>query len=272
MAAIFRDDIFKCTFLNENVEILIKISLKFAHRGPIKNIPALVQIKAWCRPGNKPLSEPMMVSLLTFICVTRPQWVKEDMTSVFDVISTQSKITLHLMIWNQYIAWIILQNHWCMLREMNSESTLIRHWSNMKVSHVRIRQFCFALFCFDNQYFSNDSWSPLIYYTPRTTKLLGGYTGFTPSVRPSVRPSVCPSVRPSRMLCPHCIIYSYGWILFILGTNDHYHERVCRAPWPLTLTYIFKVIRPWPRKLCPLCSVYSSGWILSIFVTNDHYH
>ena len=110
------------------------------------------------------------------------------------------------------------------------------------------------------------------FYTPRTTKLLGGYTGFTPSVRPSVCPSVRPSVRPSRMLCPLCIIYSYGWILFILGTNDHYHERVCRAPWPLTLTYIFKVIWPWPRKSCPLCSVYSSGWILSIFGTNDHYH
>ena len=110
------------------------------------------------------------------------------------------------------------------------------------------------------------------HYTPRTTKLLGGYTGFTPSVRPSVRLSVRPSVRPSRMPCPLCIIYSYGWILFILGTNDHYHERVCRAPWPLTLTYIFKVIWPWLRKSCPLCSVYSSGWILSIFGTNDHYH
>ena len=35
------------------------------------------------------------------------------------------------------------------------------------------------------------------YYTPRTTKLLGGYTGFTPSVRPSVRLSVRLSVRPS---------------------------------------------------------------------------
>ena len=110
------------------------------------------------------------------------------------------------------------------------------------------------------------------YYTPPTTSLCGGYTGFTPSVRPSVCPSVRLSVRPSLMSCPLCIIYSYGWILFILGTNDHYHERVCRAPWPLTLTYIFKVVRPWLRKSCPLCSVYSSGWILSIFGTNDHYH
>ena len=39
--------------------------------------------------------------------------------------------------------------------------------------------------------------------------------------------------------------------------------------WPLTLTYIFKVIWPWPWKSCPLCSIYSSWWILSIFDTND---
>ena len=32
---------------------------------------------AWRRPGDKPLSEPMMVSLLTHICATRPQWVKQ---------------------------------------------------------------------------------------------------------------------------------------------------------------------------------------------------
>ena len=39
------------------------------------NMPSLVQMMAWRRPGDKPLSEPMMVSLLTHICVTRPQWV-----------------------------------------------------------------------------------------------------------------------------------------------------------------------------------------------------
>ena len=41
----------------------------------ISNIPALIQIMAWRRPGDKPLSEPMMVRLPTHICVTRPQWV-----------------------------------------------------------------------------------------------------------------------------------------------------------------------------------------------------
>ena len=72
----FSDDTFKGILLNENVWISIKISLKFVPKGMINNIPALVQIMAWRRPGDKPLSELMIVSLLTYICVTRPQWVK----------------------------------------------------------------------------------------------------------------------------------------------------------------------------------------------------
>ena len=71
----FADDTFKPIFLKENIRNTIKISLKFVPRVPINNIPALVQIMAWRRSGNKSLSEPMMVSLLTHICVTRPQWV-----------------------------------------------------------------------------------------------------------------------------------------------------------------------------------------------------
>ena len=67
------DEILKCIFLNENISISIGIPLKFVPKGSINNIPALDQIMAWRRSGNKPLSEPMMVSLLTHICVTRPQ-------------------------------------------------------------------------------------------------------------------------------------------------------------------------------------------------------
>ena len=75
----FTDDIFKRIFLNENIWIPIKISLKFVPKGSINNIPALVQVMAWRRPGDKPLSEPMMINLLTHICVTRPQWVNISM-------------------------------------------------------------------------------------------------------------------------------------------------------------------------------------------------
>ena len=80
----FPDDIFKCIFLNENVWISIKISLKFVPKCPINNIPALVQIMACRRPGDKPLSEPMMVRLLMHICVTRPQWVKSLIISTIE--------------------------------------------------------------------------------------------------------------------------------------------------------------------------------------------
>ena len=53
----------------------LKISLMFVPKGPINNILACVQIMAWWWPGDKPLSEPMMLSLLTDICITQPQWV-----------------------------------------------------------------------------------------------------------------------------------------------------------------------------------------------------
>ena len=71
----FSDDIFKWILLNEIVLISSRISLKVVPRGPINIIPSLVQITAWRRPGDKPLSEPMMVSLLANICVTRLQWI-----------------------------------------------------------------------------------------------------------------------------------------------------------------------------------------------------
>ena len=82
----FADDTLKPIFLNENIQISIKISLKFVPKVPINNIPALVQIMAWHRPGDKPLSEPMMVCLLMHICVTRPQWVNYTPHNTRDVI------------------------------------------------------------------------------------------------------------------------------------------------------------------------------------------
>ena len=73
---LFADDTFKHIFLNENIRISTKNSLKFVPKGLITNIPALVLIMDWRRPGDKPLSEPKLVRSLTHICVTRPQWVK----------------------------------------------------------------------------------------------------------------------------------------------------------------------------------------------------
>ena len=50
----FADDIFKCIFLNENVWIPVKISLKYVPKGPINNIPTLVdrrQAIIWANDG-----------------------------------------------------------------------------------------------------------------------------------------------------------------------------------------------------------------------------
>ena len=74
-AAIFQTT-FSNTFFNDNIWILITISLTFVALGPINNISALAQKMAWCRPGVKPLSAPMMFWLPTHKCVIRPQWVK----------------------------------------------------------------------------------------------------------------------------------------------------------------------------------------------------
>ena len=105
----FPDHIFKCIFLNENVWISIKISLKFVPKGPISDIPALVQLMAWYRPGNKPLSEPMMVSLLTHICIIRHQWVNCQWKS-FHIISFSSSQCSSISRMETVISKIIFQN------------------------------------------------------------------------------------------------------------------------------------------------------------------
>ena len=57
---VFADDIFRCILVNEKFCISVKDSLNFVSWGSIDNDPALVQIMAWCRIADKPLSEPML--------------------------------------------------------------------------------------------------------------------------------------------------------------------------------------------------------------------
>ena len=65
----FADGIFRCTF--KKLSILIKISLKFVHKGLFDNNPALIQIMAWCGRGNQCWPDS-----LVHICGTRWRWVK----------------------------------------------------------------------------------------------------------------------------------------------------------------------------------------------------
>ena len=90
MDAISQTTFSNAFFFNENVWIPIKFSLKFVPKGAINNIPAMVQIMAWRRSGDKPLSEPLMVRLLTHICVTRSQWVKDILDWASSVIKGES--------------------------------------------------------------------------------------------------------------------------------------------------------------------------------------
>ena len=73
---------FQTTFSNviswmKMYEFPLRFHWSLFPRVDFNNIPALGQIMAWRRPGDKPLSEPMMVSLLTHRCATRPQWVNK---------------------------------------------------------------------------------------------------------------------------------------------------------------------------------------------------
>ena len=111
----FADDIFNRISLNENVWTPIKISLKLVPMGPIDNIPALVQIVAWCRPGDKPLSEPRMVSLATHICVTRPQWVKSLFYIALDEVSGLAPTWHRTLVHIKTALYMILYYTWCVI-------------------------------------------------------------------------------------------------------------------------------------------------------------
>ena len=56
----FAGDILRWIFAHERFYIFINISLKFVPKGLIHNNPALVQIMAWRRIGDKPLAETML--------------------------------------------------------------------------------------------------------------------------------------------------------------------------------------------------------------------
>ena len=71
----FADAVFNCIFLNENVWISLMILLKFVPNVPINNIPVL--------PGSDNYLKPIMVNILTHICVTWPQWVNPLRAELF---------------------------------------------------------------------------------------------------------------------------------------------------------------------------------------------
>ena len=136
---LFTDRNFQMHFFWMNI---YKFWLKFhevCSKSPINNTPALVQIMAWCRPGDKPFSEPMIVSLLTH--ATRPQW---DIVGVFesafryvDVIWAPLCLKSNTLQWrhNDYDSVSNHQPHDCLL------GRLFRHRSK-KTSKLRVTGLC----------------------------------------------------------------------------------------------------------------------------------
>ena len=77
---------------------------------------------AWRRPGDKPLSEPMMSTLPTRICVTRPQWVNRK-SQDYIFVKRKYQGTWYIMIYVNIICmkityiWTVLKKwkniFWC---------------------------------------------------------------------------------------------------------------------------------------------------------------
>ena len=150
---------FSSAFFNENIWIPIKMSLKFVPKGSIYKIPASDQIMAWRRPGDKPLSEPMMINLPPHICVTQPQWVK---------LLRQTPWSTHLGLKRIYelVEWVIISSNDYMVpiwrqalfctnvdsssvgllgtncKELESKQHDIRNEMHLKLSPVQYRPVC----------------------------------------------------------------------------------------------------------------------------------
>ena len=70
-SASLADDIFNRIFLNKNGWISITILLNSIPKNPIDNKPALVQVMAWHRTGDKPLHEPVLTQFIDVYAAPR---------------------------------------------------------------------------------------------------------------------------------------------------------------------------------------------------------
>ena len=129
----YTDDIFKWIFLIRMYGFRLKSHWNLILVGTINIIPA--QAMLWRRPGDKPLSELMMVRLLTHICTARPQWVKYTLL-IMDDNRNENISDCMLTIWKGIL------KHWNSLDKMAGAVTghLFVEFSSMKA--CMIFKFC----------------------------------------------------------------------------------------------------------------------------------
>ena len=123
---VFRTDV-KFIPLWPTILISIAISMAFVLKGPINNITALLQIMAWHRLGDQPLSETIMFRLPKQICGIRPQWVKWYATTTDNA---------SLLVRARYIFGFILS----LSILSNSSYRMGEHWEHKQVILVMLNE------------------------------------------------------------------------------------------------------------------------------------
>ena len=100
-------DISQTTFSNafsliKIYDFSINTSLKFVSKVPINNIPSLVQIMTWRRPGTKTLSEPMIVSLLANVSLVQIMaWCQPGTKTLSELMMVSSLMHISSITFNQ---------------------------------------------------------------------------------------------------------------------------------------------------------------------------
>ena len=102
---------------------------------------------AWCRSGDKPLSEPMMVNLLTHICVTRPQWVNN--VTIFQSTELMFIHQGHRIYYHAYNLESLpfASGLRCLVSELNSEVFSAQISSNSTLGHTQNQTIVGHFFC-----------------------------------------------------------------------------------------------------------------------------
>ena len=122
--------------VNFGLGILIKISLNFLPKGPINSIPALVQIMAWRRIGDKPLSDPVLTHWCIYAALGRDElthWSLRDTAVTLNLILPSGEC---------HETWLMISQHWS--RQWLGDVKQLRHWeSNFGEILIKIHIFSF---------------------------------------------------------------------------------------------------------------------------------
>ena len=156
----FPDDIFKCIFLNGNIWMWIKISLKIVLKVLINNIPALVQTMAWHQPGNKPLSEQCW---LAYWCIYAllglnelNYWCDMEISKLLANDSSRFKVPVHeRMNWHINITKFIHEHNFysskkCLfydLEQFSCRYDMNEIWKQVSPTDLVYNKACTARYC-----------------------------------------------------------------------------------------------------------------------------